>query len=283
MNSETELMPSERRTEDRQTLASSDRRVLVGVFLVTVGGIVQILSYLMGIVPMLAFGLGSFLIGIMILFLPESGSIADSVATNSVLPSLLNIEYLLEDLDLDEKGIYIPVSGLGVSPKVFVPLTSTTKTPSLELTPSRKIFVTVGKNPEDIGVLLDAPGSGILTLLERSLHTDLAKVQLKDLRTSINSGFKALGIAKVISLEHEGDIVRIEMEFRGLTDLETKLRELAPRLSALVGTPIVSAVAASVSKTTGKYVRVKVEALDLPNGKISMTLQLRDQAGDIAK
>jgi hypothetical protein len=249
----------------------------IGIFLIAIGAVVGLLSYLMGIVPMLAFGLASFLVGILVLYLPERReSIAGRLATNSSLPSLLNIEKLLEDLDLDERGIYIPASGIGVCPRVFVPLAETqaTRQPPVGLASSRRIFVTVGENPEDRGVLLDAPGSQILAAFEQSLRRDLAKAKLDDLSADLNSGLKALGIARVTNFEHKDNTLMIQIELTSLIDLETKLRNLAPRLVAQVGTPATSAVAAAVSKATGKYVTLKSAILDPSNKKVSINLKL---------
>ena len=272
-----ELIRSEIGYKTSSRYGDTDRQVSIGIFLTATGALVGFLSYLMGIVPMVAFGLASFLVGVLVLYLPERrGSIASRLATNSSLPSLLNIENLLEDLDLDERGIYIPASGLGVCPRVFIPLAQTqaTRQPPVGLISSRRIFVTVGNNPEDRGVLLDAPGSQILAALERSLRIDLAKTKLDDLGADLNSGFKALGIAKLTNFEYRATMVRIQMELTGLLDLETKLRNVAPRLVAQVGTPVASAVAAAVSKTTGKYVTFKSSVLDLSDGKISINLKL---------
>lgn len=261
--------------EAAQKGARADSTTPLGVFLVAVGALVGTLSYLMGIVPMVAFGLASFIIGIMILFL-DSGSIASSIATDSSLPLLLNIENLLEDLDVDEKGIYIPYSGLGVSPKVFVPLaiTAATKKPPLGLIQSRRIFVTVGNGPEDRGLLLEAPGSGILVAMERSLRVDLAKIQLDDLRDHLDSGFKALGIAKIGSVELGEADIRIKIELSAPIDLEAKLMTLAPLLSTRIGTPLASATAAAISKTTKKYVTITSAVLDLSNREMRMHLSL---------
>lgn len=258
-------------------LWNADRQISIGIFLTVIGAVVGFLSYLMGIVPMLAFGLASFLIGILVLYLPERrGAVAARLAMDSSLPSLLNIENLLEDLDLDERGIYIPASGLGVCPRVFVPLADTeaTRQPPVGLVSSRRIFVTVGKNPEDRGVLLDAPGSQILVALEESLRTDLSKTKLDELGAAFNSGFRAIGIAKVASFEHDDTTVRIQIELTNLIDLETRLRNIAPRLVTQVGTPVTSAVAAAVSKAAGKYVTFKSAILDLPNKKVSINLKL---------
>jgi hypothetical protein len=255
----------------------SDRRESIGIFLVTMGALVGVLSYLIGIVPMLALGLASFLIGIMALYLPErEGDIAGRLATDSSLPALINIENLLEELDLDERGIYIPTSGLGVSPKVFVPLavTAATKQPPIGLVSSRRIFVTVGKNPEDRGVLLDAPGSEILAALETSMHIDLAGTKLEDLGAVLDSGLKALTIAKVMNYERQDTSINIRLELISLVELERKLRNVAPRLVVQIGTPAASAVASAVSKATGKYVTFKSAILDPSGRKLSITLKL---------
>lgn len=247
--------------------------------MITLGGLVGFVSYLMWIVPMLAFGLASFLIGIMILYLPESNrAVTSELATDSSLPSLLNMERLLEDLDLDERGIYIPVSGLGECPKVFVPLVQTwaTERPPLGLRSSNRIFVTVGKNPEERGILLDAPGSQILYSLERSLGRNLAEIPLEDLQTNLDSALRTLDIAKATTVARQESTVNIETELTALLDLEQKLRNLAPRLVMQVGTPVASALAAAVSKSTAKYVTFKNAVLQVPNRRLSISLKLNE-------
>jgi len=254
----------------------SNPRMVVGVFLVGVGGILGILSYLMGIVPMSAFGLASFLIGIMILYLQDSSTATEAIAVDSSVSSFLNIENLLRELDLDEKGIYIPVTGFGVSPKVFIPLalTPATKKPPPGLSHSRRIFVTVGTNPEDRGVLLEAPGNRILSAIEGSLGYDLSKAPEGSLLTDLDSAFKAIGVAKVTSLEHEDSELNVELVMTALVDFESKLRNLAPRFSTHVGTPVASALAASISKATASYASITDATLDVHNKKMHVRLKL---------
>jgi len=252
-----------------------NRRTVIGIFL-TVLGIVVGLSSLMGIIPMLAFGMGSVLIGILILYLNESDLIGGSLVASLVLPSLLNVEKLLEDLDLDQRGIYIPVSGLSVSPRVLVPLalTPATKTPPVGLTNSRRVFVMVGRNPEDRGILLDAPGSQILSALERSLRIDFAKLQLDDLAQNLNAGFEALGLGRVTSFLTEEETADVELILTGLVELEMRLRNQAPKVVAQIGTPIASAVVAAFSKSTGRYVSLKTTVLDQGSNKLGISMRL---------
>ena len=250
---------------------------LVGIFLMAAGGLVGALSVLMGITPMIAMGLASLLIGVMVLYLPLSESYVRTLTTNLSLPSLLNIEKLLEDLDLVERGIYIPTKGYASSPRVFVPLARTPATdrPTLELLRSNKIFVTVGRNPEDRGILLEAPGSGILQDLERAIHADFSQTEMENLASNLDSGFRSVGLGRIVRVErHEASMI-ITMKVNALDDLEMKLRSEAPRLVAQIGTPVSSAVASAVSKVAGKYVVFKSTAYSPPDKKVTIKLRLR--------
>lgn len=250
--------------------------MIAGVFLIAIGAIVGTLSYMMGITPMLAMGFASFMIGIMVLYIPDSGGVRESLASDSILPSLLNIEKLLEDLDLDERGIYIPTTGLSASSRVFVPMIQShaTDRPPRGLIHSDRIFVSVGTSSEDRGILLDAPGSMILDSIEQTLRVDLSTRPLLELKALLDTGFRSLGIAKVISLEFEDDTSVITLEMTALIDLETRLRNAAPRVVVQVGTPVTSAVAAAVAKTSGKYARLKNTVLDTARRRLIVSLRL---------
>jgi hypothetical protein len=137
-------------------LSGVSPRVLVGVFTAAFGVMVTLLGYLFGIVPLLALGLGALILGIMVLYLPESGRIPSSLATSVSLSALVNLERLLEELYLDEKGIYIPTSDTDVASKVFIPLTQTelTRHPPMEIARRGRLFVTVGEGLGERGILL---------------------------------------------------------------------------------------------------------------------------------
>ena len=254
---------------------SEGNRFAVGTFLVAFGGIIAFFSYLMAVVPMLAFGLGSLLIGIMVLYLSESRNLEYDYGADSTIPSLLNVEKLLHDLDLTERGIYLPPTEADM-PKVFIPmvLTPSTRKPSLELNKSRRIFVTVGKNPEDRGVLLESPGVGLLSAIERTLGTSLKNLSPESLAASLDSAFKALGIAEATSLSTSDDSMEIQMQLSRIDKAEIRLRNLAPRLTTQIGTSLVSALAVAVSKSTGKYVTLKSAILDESRRRLVVDLKL---------
>lgn len=254
-----------------------NRRLMLGLFVTTFGSVVALLSYLVWIVPLVAMGLAATILGVLIIYLPESDMVPSYLATSSTAPSMVSIERLMEDLDLQENGIYIPATESDASPKVFLPLalTASSTQPPLALGHTARMFVSAGGRPEERGILLDAPGSEILTQLEKVLRIDFSKTKPDELAVKMKSGLAILGIAKNFEFELNNNVANISLNLLALTDLETKLRTLAPRLVAQVGTPVASAIAATVSKTTGSYVTLTRTTFDPSKKTMTIRLELR--------
>jgi hypothetical protein len=255
--------------------SSTNHYMSVGIFLMIFGAITAAASLLLGVIPILALGFASFLIGIMTLYLPEpAGNLADRLASDSSIPALLNIENLLEDLSLNEKGVYIPTSGLGACPKVFVPLTATGRRPSRDLNNTRRVFITLDEKAREGGLLLEAPGRNLLSELERELKLDLSKVNVQELAEKLGMALKSLEISKSVEFQKGDDrAVTFQIELNALRNLEVSLSSLTPRLFEQIGTPVSSAIAAAFSKSTGQYVTLRQVSINLAENKIIATLQ----------
>lgn len=258
-------------------LAGVSARVLVGIFTAALGSLVILLGYLFGIIPLLALGIAALILGIMVLYLFEPGRIPSSLATNVSLSAMINIERLLEELYLDEKGIYVPMTENDVSPKVFIPLAQTkvTDKPSLEIARRGRLFVRVGEAPEEMGILLNAPGGEILLQLEKLLGVDLAKTKLDDLESTLRSGFQALRLGGNLTLARQNDTMIVTITLLALLDLEGKMRILTPRLVSQVGGPVESAIAAAIAKVTRSYILLMQSGLELAKERITIVLELR--------
>jgi hypothetical protein len=89
------------------------------------------------------------------------------------------------------------------------------------------------------------------------LQLDLGSIKLDDLAGRLGYGFEMLGISKRdVLLRLEESTVKFQLTLVALADLEERLRSETPRLVEQIGSPLTSAVAAAVAKTTGKFVRV---------------------------
>lgn len=254
-----------------------DRHLSVGVFLIAFGGLTAVASLVVRLTPTLALGLSCLLIGIMTLYLPEpTERLAERLASDSSIPLMLNLENLLNDLAMNEKGVYVPVSGLGVCPKVFVPLTKTgrSRKPPRNLNDSRRVFITLDEKTREGGLLLEAPGRNLLSELELIMSTDFSKSEIGALRDKLEQGLKILEISRSVMLEKRGDrTFAVETELDTLGELEAKLFKLTPRVADQIGTPVVSAIAAAVSKSTGQYIMLKDLSMNPANRKITTTLE----------
>ena len=275
-NCGSRLFPSSKEGSRLRSFRSVDF-LPVGVFLIVAGALFGSFGFLIGVVPLLALGLAALFLGVMVVFLPESTAFRiDRLAALTSLPSLMNTEALMEDLDLSAHGIHIPNSGLAAVPKVFIPIMESAliPTPPLKLVTTNRVFVTVGMNPKDRGILLNPPGGEILMALENSLQLDFATVQRDDLAGKLTQGFSLLEISKNVTVQDTADGLDVEIELSALIELERRLRSVAPRLVEQVGTPLTSAVASAVSKATGKYVTIKSSTLE--GSKMSLHLTLNE-------
>jgi len=256
---------------------SMDRHLSLGIFLLVFGGITTTVSLFIGVTPTLALGLATLLIGIMTLYLPEpTESLAERLASDSSVPALLNIENLLDDLSLNEKGVYIPAAGLEVCPKVFVPLSQTrlSRRPPRDLNNSRRVFITLDEKTREGGILLEAPGRNLLSELELYLRLDFAKVDVNDLHEKLESGLKLLEVSKSIALERQTDqTLTFQTELTAFGNLEVKLSNLTPHVFDQIGGPVSSAIAAAVSKSTGEYVAFRQVSINPTDKKITATIE----------
>lgn len=255
-----------------------ERHISIGIFLLVFGGITATASLLIGVSSTLALGVSAILLGIMTLYLPESNQrLAEQLASDSSIPALLNIENLLEDLALAERGIYIPANGLGVCPKVFLPLTRNlrNKKPPRELNDSRRVFITLDEKTREGGLLLEAPGRNLMSRMERALRLDLSKVEVGNLNEKLESGLKLLDVSNAITFRSpDSETFTFQLELGTLGDLEIRLSTLVPSVAHQIGTPIASAIAAAVSKSTGKYVAFRDISFNSTGKEITATLEL---------
>jgi hypothetical protein len=248
--------------------------------MLVLGVLVGVFGYLIGISPILALGLGALLLGVIILTLPEpTTSKTDRLIILSSLPSLLDIDALLEDLDIESRGIYIPISGFGAVPKVLLPIKESTPPllPPVRLTRSHRVFLTLGRNQNERGILLNPPGGEIVRALENFLQVDLSTMKLEEFATRIGFGLETLNIStRTVDVQVDGTAIRVSLQSISTTDLEERLRSEAPRLVAQIGSPATSAIAAAISKVTGKHVRINDSNFD--GSRLTVALEVLEGA-----
>jgi hypothetical protein len=184
-------------------------------------------------------------------------------------------------LDIESRGIYVPVSGFGTVPKILLPIKESNPPllPPTKLTRSRRIFLTLGRNQNERGILLNPPGGEIVRALENFLQVDLSTMKLDEFATRIGFGFETLNIStRTVDVQVDGTAVRVSVQAIFTANLEERLRSEAPRLVAQIGSPVTSAIAAAISKVTGKHVRINDSNFD--GSRLNVALEVLEGVSD---
>lgn len=235
--------------------------------------LIGILSLLLSIVyesPTVAFiGLGLAFWGALFLLLKPVKYVEGSLLSSSTIWSYSTIDRILKEIGCKGAGYHIPpilmdvylphhLEGLKDN-VVFVSSNDDVKMPSIEDMAQGRLFI---QNPK--GVLLNSPGSGLLSQIEMLLKIDFAKTQLSQLceilPRSISEDFN---LAEEMKMDFEENHVRMKIRdslYQNLYSSENDLKSIQ-----ILGCPLVSAVACAVAKASGKLVSIEKQKIS-PDG-----------------
>lgn len=240
-----------------------------------VPGVLALAGSILSNSPVLAFiGLGlTFWGGLFFFFRPVKyvrSSLLDSVSASSYS----TIDRIIKDLKYKGQGYYIPpfpkdvylpehLKGLKEM-IVFIAANSRSDTPSVEEI-AKSVFMV--KNPK--GVCVVPPGIGLLTQLEKEVRMDFAQMELNELCEKLPQLIlENLQLAREVTMESEENQVHLRISnsiYKSLYDVEKDLKSLH-----LLGSPLVSAIACAIAKTTGRIVRIEKELVSPEGEKIQV-------------
>jgi hypothetical protein len=127
------------------------------------------------------------------------------------------------------------------------------------------------KNPE--GLLLTPPGAELLKLFEKTLETDFARADLQYLRENIPRLFiENLEIAESFYIETEKNNVFIKIGKSAF-----KVPKPSAGQEGNLGSPISSAIACVLAKTTGKLVVIKSQETSEDDHDVTLEYQIFEQ------
>ncbi len=168
------------------------------------------------------------------------------------------------------KGAYLPQHLKGLKETItFIPVDTEQTAPSIEEMAQSK-FIT--KNPR--GVILIPPGSSFLDQFEILLRTDITKMSLEDLSTSLPQLIlENFQLAKEIEIKTENNQITLK-----ITDSIYKnlYRDETLKSVTLLGDPLVSAIACTIAKATGKQVTIQTLNTSPDAKTLEATLELKE-------
>jgi len=253
----------------------------LGITFILFGLSLSAASFLVRATLFAGLGLSSFLVGILLTYVPTERTVSPRLVSASCLSSLVNLNSLLEELGVDSKAVYLPTKEESHQPRVFLPLlrdpdSSRMFFKSLE---NKGLFVVDSQDPHQSGLLLIPPGSSLATLMEQESGIDFHNVRLDKLEDALKIGLlEALEIAEDIRVIFADESVRVEVGPLVSEELYHVQSKIASNLCSQVGCPLTSAIICAVTKAAKKPVSIiKISALQ--GRRISIELRLLE--GDL--
>lgn len=227
------------------------RTRLLGASLVGFGVLTVVASVLVGAVELGGLGLASFLIGLLLIYLPSQPALPPQLVEASLVSSLANLERMLREFSPETKALYLNVRDRLDVPMVLLPM-SDNPNPSTEvdLKDEDRLLLADSEDPHRSGLLLEAPGASLLTFMEKESGVEFFDLGREDLVDALRSGM-------VESLEAVADLkgamtdsgVTFRMKDGPLAGLSRDLAKSAPKTIAKLGCPLCSALVCAAVKT----------------------------------
>jgi hypothetical protein len=228
----------------------------LGYVFVGLGGTTFILGMVFRAAALATAGFAAFLIGLLLEYLPFVSAVSPELVGGALLPMMSNLEGLFKKLGVDAYATYLGPRQMKelASYRVFIPLSSDARLPESGITDD--ILICTDGGSKMGGLLLDPPGSNLLSILERESSQNIGSLKLSDLQDALNTGIvKSLELASSLRLSFEGSKVHLLLEGDVLWDFTKELAGKAPIICERVGCPICSLVACALTKSAQSSVR----------------------------
>jgi hypothetical protein len=205
-------------------------------------------------------GLGLTFWGALFLFVRPVGYVKSSLLDSAAISSYSTIDRIVKDLKYKGRSYYIPpypkevylpeyLKGLK-DMIVFISADSGAGMPTIEEMAEGRFLL---ENPK--GICVAPPGLGLLTQFEKELRGDITKIELEELCESLPQLIlENFQLVKEIEMKPEENQVYLKIFdsiYKNLYSDEENLKSVH-----FLGSPLVSAIACSIAKTTGKIVTI---------------------------
>jgi hypothetical protein len=184
-----------------------------------------------------------------------------------------NIERILAEFTLTEKGIYLPPKSLKniESSLIYVPETPKAALPTPEET-TEKLYSEHKK-----GVFLTPPGLALSRLFEQKLGISFTKIDLPHLQKVLSKLLvQDLEIATTAEIKVQNNTITVELTGNILNQLCQQTDDL-PQTHRQVGCILTSALACAFAKASGKPITIQSETHDLSAKNMLIQYQIEEE------
>lgn len=215
-------------------------------------GLIPTSYLLLQSISITALGISLVILGLTCLVLGKTRpKISPELSTLLMETGLENLNSLLEEMGLRSKGVYLPSSLAGGEPRAIIPLHSNPRFPEISEPLPRRLIVSCGRDPEDMGIMVATTGSNILDMLEAK--PGASSDELAAALTTILVGTLDLAAGVKVSLGEKKAMVEVSHPRSGENRNSWVVQSL--------GSPIASIVASLLAEALGKPVVIESEEL----------------------
>jgi hypothetical protein len=200
-------------------------------------------------------GVAFFFWGAILLYVTPSKHVPLTLFNASAEAAAANIERLILELNLAERGVYLPPKNLRniESSLVFIPETPKTPLPTPEET-NEKLLTN-----EKTGAFVTPPGSALSRLLEEELGLSFTKTDLTQIQNKLPKLLvEDMELAENAEIQIQGNTVILEITGSILDEI-CRQTDSQPKTHKQVGCLLSSAIACALAKATGKPVTIQNE------------------------
>ena len=253
-------------------LYSSAKKVKIGSarmlnqILIAVGTISLAFSIIYSSSILALIGLGCLFWGITFVYVTNDEYVKKTILETTVSSQVATLDHLFQTLGFKGDPVYLPPRYFENTNTygVYIPKDKLAELPTPEMMPEKQpdFLFSLIRNPP--AILMTPPGAKLAQLFEKTLETNLNRVNLEYLQQSFQKLLvEDLEIAQSFDMEIENDRVRVKMEDSIYSESTTVTEQ--PRIYSSLGSPLSSSIACCIAKATGKPVirasyRVDVEA-----------------------
>jgi len=224
-------------------------------------------------------GLGLVFWGALFLLVRPTSYVKSSLLDATAISTYTTIDRIAKELKYHSKSYYIPpypeevylpehLKGLKET-IVFISANEETELPSIE-----EIAKSRFKLDDPNGIIISPPGLGLVEQFEKELRASFTKINLEDLCEILPKIIlEDLQLAKDIEMEAEDNQVQLK-----ITDSIYKALYHEADLESVhfLGSPIESAIACAIAKSTGKPVTIQESKIDSETDAIEVTYHIRE-------
>jgi hypothetical protein len=227
----------------------------IPLFMLLIGAVIVVVSAFSDSSFLAILGVAIIFWATILLYVKPSKHVSLTLLNVSAEPVVANIERLILQLDLSERGVYLPPKNLRNcdSSLVFVPKTSKTSLPTSEQINEKNFY------NEKTGAFVTPPGSSLSRLFEREQGFSFTKTNLKQVQNKLPKILiENLELAQNTEISIQGNTVIVEITGSVLDEICLQTNS-QPRTHEQMGCLLSSAIACVLAKSAGKPVTIQSE------------------------